>query len=214
MADTTVKVITPAESYALISLDELKAYFAIPPADTTNDAQLQGLIDAYSDVVATMCNRVFAKETVEETWRGDPPPYENYRVFLARWPVRPEDIETVTANGAIIDPASYEVETASGKLSLASWNEPLVVTYTGGYDLPDEAPDALKQALMLLVQAARAQQLRGFTTGVRSISHKDARVMYFDPNAAASKGGGGHSPLSIAGDAVTALLYHYMRLQV
>ena len=211
MADRTIKVLTPADSYALLTLDELKAVFGFPPADTTQDANLQGLIDGYSDVVATMCNRVFAKEEVEETWRGDPPPYENYRVFLARWPVLPEDIQTVSVNGASVDPTNYEIETASGKLTVKfNWAEPLVVTYTGGYDLPEDAPPALKQAMMLLVQAARAQQLRGFVTGVRSISHKDARVMYFDPNT--SKGSG-KGP-SIGTDTINALLSHYMRYEV
>ena len=69
MADTTVKVITPADSYALLTLDELKLAFGIPLTDTTRDAQLQAMIDGYSDVIATLCNRTFAKETVEETWR-------------------------------------------------------------------------------------------------------------------------------------------------
>jgi hypothetical protein len=214
MADRTIKVLTPADSYALLTLDELKAAFAIPVTDTSQDAALQALIDGYSDVVATMCNRVFAKEKVEETWRGDPPPYENYRVFLARWPVDPADIETLMSGDALVDPANYEVETASGKLSLAgAWNEPLVVTYTGGYDLPEETPPALKQAMQLLIQTARAQQLRGFATGVRSISHKDARVMYFDPNATANKAGTAKGP-SIGGDTISALLSSYMRYEV
>ena len=116
MADTTVKVITPADSYALLTLDELKLAFGIPLTDTTRDAQLQAMIDGYSDVIATMCNRTFAKEKVEETWRGDPPPYENYRIFLTHYPVADADIASVTANGAVT--TEYEIENASGKLSL------------------------------------------------------------------------------------------------
>ena len=73
MADVTVKVLEPAESYALLTLDELKVALGIAPADTSQDAQLQLMIDQYSDVIATMCKRVFAKEKVTETWRGDPP---------------------------------------------------------------------------------------------------------------------------------------------
>jgi hypothetical protein len=150
MADITVKVLTPADSYALITLAELKSIFGL--TDTSLDVLLQALIDGYSDVVATMCNRVFAKETVEETWRGDPPPYENYRIFLTHYPVADADITSVMVNGNAVD---FELENSTGKLSLATWAEPLVVTYSGGYDLPDDAPPALKQAMMLLVQAAR-----------------------------------------------------------
>jgi hypothetical protein len=107
MADVTVKVLTPADSTALITLDEMKVAFGIDPADTTHDAQLQMLIDQYSEVVASMCNRVFAKEKVEETWRGDPPPYERTRVFLTHYPVDDADIESVgSTNGTPIDPAN------------------------------------------------------------------------------------------------------------
>src|SRR5580765_122655 len=110
MADVTVKVLTPADSTALITLDELKLAYGIDPADTTHDAQLQMLIDQYSDVIATMCDRTFARETVEETWRGDPPPYENTRVFLTHYPVADGDITSVGgANGTLIDVANYEI---------------------------------------------------------------------------------------------------------
>jgi hypothetical protein len=210
MADITVKVLTPADSYALLTLDELKKAFGI--TDSALDEQLQMLIDGYSDVVATMCNRCFAKEQVEETWRGDPPPYENYRIFLTHYPVADADIESVAVNGSLI--TDYELENASGKLSLGAWADPIIVTYSGGYALPDEAPPALKQAMMLLVQAGRSQIVRGMNmSGIRSISHKESRVMYFDPNASASKGGGG-GPLGVVGETVNALLYHYMRFPV
>ena len=212
MADTTIKVITPATSFALMSLDEVKAAFGIPLTDTSRDAQLQMLIDQYSDMIATACNRTFAKETVEEIWRGDPPPYENYRIFLSHWPVAPDDVESVYApDGTLLDPAGYEIETASGKLTLlGTAAQPIRVTYTGGYILPDETPPALKAALQLLIQSAAAQLSRGLTTGVRSISHKESRVMYFDPNAANKTG---HGPV-IGGTTLEALLSAYMRYQV
>jgi hypothetical protein len=212
MADVTIKVITPADSFALMSLDEVKGAFGIPLTDTTRDAQLQMLIDQYSDLIATMCDRTFAKEKVAETWRGDPPPYENYRIFLSHWPVADGGIETVAGlDGTVIDPANYELEGKSGKLSLYSgFIEPLVVTYTGGYDLPDETPPALKAALQLMIQVAAATLARGLTTGVRSISHKESRVMYFDPNAANKSGKGP----TIGSSTIESLLSAYMRFQV
>jgi len=216
MADITVKVLEEATSYALITLDELKLAIGIDPANTDDDEQLQMWIDHFSDVIATMCNRVFAKEKVEETWRGDPPPYENYRIFLSHYPVADGDIESVSgAGGGVIDPASYEIENRSGKLTLlGGFSEPLVVTYTGGYVLPDDAPDALKQAMALLVQAGRTQMAREVTSGIRSISHRESRVQFFDAMAGASGKGGSSSPLSMVGDTVNALLYHYMRFHV
>ena len=207
MADITVKVLTPAGSYALITLDEMKVAFGIDPADTTHDAQLQMLIDQYSEVVASMCNRVFAKEKVEETWRGDPPPLENYRIFLTHYPVADADIESVgSPSGAPIDSANYELENASGKLTLLSASaDPIVVTYTGGYTLPDGAPQAVKAATQLMVQEARTQILRGFTPGLRMVMHGDTRVMYYDPSTAKISG---------ASNTVQNLLRPYVRIQV
>jgi hypothetical protein len=207
MADVTVKVLTPATSTALITLDELKLAYGIDPADTTHDAQLQMLIDQYSDVVATMCNRTFAKETVEETWRGDPPPYENTRVYLTHYPVADGDVTSVGGSGGtLIDSANYEIENESGKLTLIGTTaDPIIVTYSGGYDLPDAAPPALKAAIQLLVQQARTQLLRGFNPNLRMVQHGDTRVMYYDPSA---------TKMSIGGDAVANLLSAYIRYPV
>ena len=168
----------------------MKVAFGIDPADTTHDAQLQMLIDQYSEVIASMCNRVFAKEKVEETWRGDPPPYENTRVFLTHYPVADADIDSVgSIDGAPFDAASYELENTSGKLTLyGATADPIVVTYTGGYDLPDGAPQAIKAATQLMVQEARTQILRGFTPGLRMVMPGDTRVMYYDPSTAKISG--------------------------
>jgi len=218
MADITIKLLEPADSYALLTLAELKAAYAIPPTDITRDAQLQMLIDQYSDVIATMCNRVFAKEKVQETWRGNTTPLDCARIYLTHYPVAEGDVESVAApDGTLIDPSAYELDNAQGKLLLlGGFAEPVVVTYTGGYDLPEEAPPALKQACQLLVQAGSAMLSYGLMArgNVRSVSHKESRVMYFDPNAAANKASSGKSPLTVAGATVDALLSHYIRFQV
>ena len=62
MADISIKVLQPAESYALLTLEELKVILNLPLTDVSEDPQLQMWIDQYSDVIATMCNRVFAYE--------------------------------------------------------------------------------------------------------------------------------------------------------
>ncbi|MCP3475140.1 hypothetical protein NLM33_32980 [Bradyrhizobium sp. CCGUVB1N3] len=214
MADIIVKVLDPADSYDLASLDEIKTLLGLPAADTSEDELLGMWITYYSDVIATLCNRVFAKEKVIESWRGDTKPFDtdNGRVFLTHYPVVDTDIESITApDGTTID-AGYELENASGKLQFfdATWSEPIRITYTGGYDLPDEAPPALKQALALLVQNARIWQSRALTSGVRSISHRESRVQFFDINQAVAKMGGA-GPLAMANEMVSGLLYKYTR---
>lgn len=214
MADIWVKVITPAESYALLTLDELKIILGLSPTDTSEDDQLGMWIDHYSDVVATMCNRVFAKETVEETWRGDLMPFDCPRLFLTHYPVANDDIEAVESpRGSTIDAAAWEIENRSGKMRIdGAWSEPVTVTYTGGYELPDEAPPALKQATGLLIQAAREQMTKAAVSGIKSITHRESRVQFMDTNVQSSKGGGG--AIGAAAETVNALLYKYMRFYV
>jgi hypothetical protein len=211
MADRTIKVLEPATSFALISLDELKIMLGIATGDTTSDPQLQQMIDGYSAYASNIANRVFAREKVRETWRD----INDRRLFLSHFPAKEEDIESVEApRGALIPGTDYEFEEASGKLSLfGSRAEPIVVTYTGGYNLPDEAPDDLKNIAGLLVRNGRTEAQREATAGIKSISHKDQRVMFFDPNT-----GGGSSTSTSGGTeslrAAHALLYHYSRLEV
>jgi hypothetical protein len=213
MADVWVKVLTPADSYALLTLDELKPMLNIPLSNTSEDAQLQMWIDQYSDVVATMCHRVFAYETVAETWRSESAPFDRALLFLTRYPVADADITAVESpRGNILDPASYEVENTSGKLRIeGAWTEAVTVTYSGGYHLPAEAPAAIKAATGLLVQAARLQARMGSTGGVRSVAHGETRVQYFDPAQIFGVKTGAAAPLQAASDTVDALLYKYMR---
>jgi hypothetical protein len=217
MADISVNVITPADSYDLATLDEVKMMLGLSPTDTSEDELLAMWITQYSDVIATICRRVFAKEKVIETWRGDTKPFDtdNGRVFLTHYPVADADIESITApDGTSID-AGWELENASGKLQFfaTTWGEPIRITYTGGYDLPDDAPPALKQALSLLVGNARVWQSRSLTSGVRSISHRESRVQFFDVNQAVAKMGG-PGPIGMASDMVDSLLSNYMRYYV
>ena len=139
MADIWIKVLVPADSYALLTLEELKVILNLPPTDTSEDVQLNIWIEQYSDVIATMCNRVFGYETVEETWRGDLPPFDAPRLFLTHYPVADADITSVELpRGSVLDPANYELESVSGKLRInGAWAEPVTVTYSGGYHLPD-----------------------------------------------------------------------------
>jgi hypothetical protein len=207
MADIIIKILTPATSFAILTLDEVKTMLGIGASDTTQDVRLQQMIDWYSAYVSQIANRVFAKEKLSETWRD----LQDRRIFTSHWPVKESDIVSVEApRGSLIAGTDYELEEGSGKLSLfGSRTEPLVVTYTGGFNLPDEAPDDLKDATFILVRKAYYEGLRGSTAGIRSISHKDQRVMFFDP---ASQGGSIGSTEAIK--AVHALLYHYARLEV
>lgn len=212
MVDIILKVLTPATTHDLLTLEELKVMLGIADTDTSQDAMLATYITQLSEVIARECNRVFAKEKMRETVRCLQP----NRYFVSHWPLKEEDIESVeTPRGTTFDPDTYEVEEESGKIEFITSGqvEPIVVTYTGGYDLPDEAPAALKSACEILVREMRTWVSRQATSGIRSLTHKDARVMFFDVNAAMAKMGGTTGPFFI-NDGMKALLYHYMRFWV
>ena len=214
--DSIIKILTPATSFDLVSLDEMKVLLNIPDTDTSQDASLQSQITMMSDVIATECNRCFAKEKVQETVRD----LDARRWYLSHWPVKEEDIESVECprNGTPLDAypvtdPGWELEEQSGKLELLSGqSEPIVVIYTGGYVLPDEAPPALKGACNIMVRTLRIWEQRQLTSGIRSLSHKEARVMFFDPNILMKQQGA--SPFSAAQQMIKDLLYHYMRFWV
>ncbi|HVG51165.1 MAG TPA: hypothetical protein VM867_05985 [Xanthobacteraceae bacterium] len=205
MADVTVKILEPAINFDLISLEELKLALGLPvAADPASDPQLEFLIDVNSSVISTLTNRVFAREKVRETWRC----LGTRRVYLTHWPVKEEDIESVTTDG--LDNIDYELEEGSGKLSIFTGRtEPIVVTYTGGFNLPDDAPDALKQAAALMVSTSKGEQAAAALTGVRMIAHKESRVMFHSNTGTSSGGGGGAS--NNTRETVKALLHHYTR---
>ena len=216
MADIWVKVLTPADSYALLTLDELKNILGVPLTSTGEDTQLQMWIDQYSDVIATMCQRVFAYEQVAETWRGDGTAFDSPRLFLTHYPVADADVVSVESpRGNVLDPASYEVESQSGKMRIdGAWTDPVTVTYSGGYQLPDAAPPALKAATALLIQGARLQARMSSAGGVRMVWHGDTRVQYYDPVQMLGAKTGIVAPLQAANDTVNALLSAYMRFHV
>jgi hypothetical protein len=214
MADRVINVLTPATVFDLISLAEMKILIGIPPTDTTQDAVLQEYITQYSDVISTVCNRVFAYEKVSEIWRC-----VNYddlnamkRLFVSHYPIDKTAAITVESpTGSTLDPSTYVVEAKSGKIELLQTSsEPITVTYSGGYVVPTATPPALKQAAALMVREGQALMNRLAVIGIRSISHKDSRVMYFD----ATQQGKGLSVQGIIGGAVNSLLMHYVRLEV
>jgi hypothetical protein len=206
-------VLVPATSISFLTLDEAKLLLGLPAGAATSDEQLQFYIDVASATIARHCNRMFAQETVAESWRD----LGGNRIFLTHYPVKAADIETVTVGDAdtLIDPADWDLEEATGKLSnytTNAWPEPVTITYTGGYLLPDDAPLPLKQATVLLGRDQYWSYRRAALTGVKSIAHKEARVQYMEGPATASMQGGGAGV--VMPPPVSSLLVHYVRFPV
>jgi hypothetical protein len=209
MVDTLLKVITPAASYDLATLEEMKVALGIADTDTSQDATIQANITQYSDIIARELNRTLAFEEMQETVRCLQP----NRYYVSHWPVKEDDIDSIESpRGTVYDPNSYEVEEASGKIEFfAGQDEPIIVSYSGGYVLPDDAPPALSACLEIMIRAARAYARQQAVAGMRSLSHKEARVMFFDPNAALIKTG---SPIATAAQTIEPMLRPFRRFWV
>jgi hypothetical protein len=215
MVDVTIKVIEEATTQDLLTLDEAKLLLGISTSDTSKDELLAMQISIYSATVAEMCNRIFAREKVTETWR------ELYdgRCFLTHYPVKESDIESVISAGNDYVVDGYELEERSGKLSNVvryaaesnAWAQSVIVTYTGGFNLPDEAPLPLKQAVALSIREEMIRTRQAETAGIRQVTHKESRVVFFDPNAVLVKTVGAKSP---GLQAIESLLKQYMRFWV
>lgn len=209
-----VVVVTPATSIDLIELDELKR--ALNITSTLQDQMLAEMITRISAEIAAYCNnRVFGFETVVETFTEMP--VDINRLYLARFPV-PQGATGITSissgGSALTYPNGLLLDSLWGKLTMASgaFTEQTVIEYSGGYNLPDEAPDALKQAAIILMREAYYASLRGDAT-VRMIGHKESRIIYFDPNLLARSMGGAGSGGSPAQRASHDLLTHFTRYE-
>src|SRR3954447_18365409 len=128
MADRIIKVLTPADSFSLVTLDEAKLMLGMSKIDTSKDEQLQLFIDINSATVMRMCNRIFAWEEVREEWREL---NGGHRIFPSHWPIYEGDVESIESRGGTVhDSSAYELEEASGKIEVfgAAFAEPTIVT--------------------------------------------------------------------------------------
>lgn len=205
-------IIEAAKDISLLTNYEARlALNLVSSADETTDDLLEMLIEWSSDEIATTCNRTFAKETLKAVYREINTGAK--RLQLSHYPV--VDIESVDSHGnTLVEDVDYEVDWDAGKLTRlgATWFGPVTVIYTGGYDLPAETPKALRNATLLLSREAYFAAQRGDAT-IRMVSHKDARVMYFDPSlmvralASGGSGKGGSPAIRRIQDLLTAYIH-------
>lgn len=144
-----------------------------------NDAEVASQITACSRIIADLCGRVFALQTVTETfrigWR------EHCTALpLARFPVV-GTVSLAANDSPLIADTDYDVDTEGGiiwHIHHGHFHGKVVATYTGGYDLPDDAPAGLARACLEFVKAQR--YLAGRDPGVRAVMAGENRVDYFD----------------------------------
>jgi hypothetical protein len=190
----------------LISLADLKLALGI--TDNSEDATLQAQITFQSQIIADYCDRRFGMAQALETFTFDPGETFAMRqaLVLSLYPVTV--ISEVSTAGATA--ADYHFDPASGRLWLPNnqynyssqtawywpyevWPNTVAVTYSGGYDLPEQAPARLQRAVIEAVNAGRTSGTRD--PSIREVQHGDTRISYVSPSFA--QGASGHLTASV-----------------
>ena len=196
----------------LIALDDLK--FALGIEGTGEDAQLQAMITMHSRLIAEYCDRRFGMAEARETFTFDPRETLPARqaLVLSLYPVS-EVFEVSTAGATAGD---YEFDSRSGRLWLTnywdywpsrdwSWLGQIMVVYSGGFDLPEQAPARLQKAVIESVREGRTSGARD--PSIREVQHGDTRISYFTSSTSSASEGFLSAP-------VIDLIRPYRRLHV
>jgi hypothetical protein len=205
----TIEIIEEAKDISLLTLYEARLGLNLLGANEQLDDLIEMLIEWTSDEIAGNCLRTLAFQKVKETIRDIQNSHK--RLFVSQYPI--DEITSITVNGSTLSESDYEVDFDSGmitRLGGGFWVEPVVLVYSGGYDLPKEAPPSLKKAAILIAREAYFASVRG-DASVKLIGHKESRISYFDPNAAKSSGTGGGTTASRA---VSDLLAGFARTYI
>lgn len=207
------KVLDPPESIDLTTLEDMRVFLNMRPGIVgATDEQVNLVITQTSAALAKAVNRVFGFQKVQETFFEIEGIKRLY--FSKSWPVKLEDVESLTLNGVDILPNidfSWVLEEATGTLYMPGglWTGTVDCVYSGGYKLPAEAPpDLAKAASAVMTESYYTLQRGMLATGVRMLSHKGARVQFQQPTTQQTGGVGGGTP---AWNAAMSTLDHYFR---
>jgi len=185
---TATAVTAPASTYDLTVLATVRGELGL--TDRAEDENLARWIKQASGVIAKYCNRVFAQETLSDTFRLKWRECEETLV-LSRFPV--SSIVSILENYATLDPTSdYELSPLSGAITRLHCDRPwhwyygkVTVTYVAGYASVNDLPFEIQRAAVLLVKSYREMVDREAflrsedVPGVRSVSYQDV-PMGFD----------------------------------
>ena len=180
-----IRVITPASNRALTTLEAAKLEMNI--IGTAEDALLSRLIERASAIAASWCNRVFARETVEETFDLSRP---SDALHLSRWPVITPEVATM----GCVEVEEWEAGAEDGICQRLVNDKPvpwpatrIVVRYTAGYVLPGETDDLTPAGYYRLPADVEAGCLalvrrlyhgRDRDPGIRSVNYGSDSVTY------------------------------------
>ncbi len=196
--------------YDLTTVDAVNAALGLD-SNTADDAVTAAQITSASRIIADLCDRVFALIELEESFRvhwGEPV----HALYLRQYPV--QEVTSITQDGSEADTTLYEIDDEAGLLWMkcGRWcGGEIIANYSGGYDLPTEAPPLLAQACLELVAAQRMfASTSAADPNVREVQHGDSRVVY---QTSAFGGSGVGSSSSVPAN-VSGMIDKYIRRTV
>ena len=209
-----IQIITPATNRMLTTLDAVYAR-GVVDEDTADDNAVEAMIRSASAAVERYCGRVFARETVKETFRV----CSAQVLQLSRLPVT--SVTSVTMAGDTIDSDDYEFDSETGAIYKlygdypAVWAGKIEITYVGGYILPTDINDSaatlpadVEEAVISMVGSVYASQSTATTGAVRAEEVDGlGRIEYATSTAS-------QSAMSFLVGDVQETLRHYRILQV
>ena len=184
----------------LISLADLKLALGI--TDATEDAALQAMLTFQSRIIADYCHRRFGRAEAMETFTLDRAEtmLPRMALTLSLYPV----VEILAVSNAGATAANFDP--VSGRVWLNGWwSGSVAITYSGGYDLPEEAPARLQKAVIEAVREGRTSGTRD--PSIREVQHRDTRISYFTSQTSSASPGYLSAP-------VIDLIAPYRRLAV
>jgi hypothetical protein len=185
------RVITPAQSMALISLDQAKDALGIASSDTSQNGILGRQIAQVSAAINTLCDRIFVRQGYRDQFRyvnnwlqfGEPLQTRQYPIALDQ-----DGLPVVIVNegGVILDVSEWEVFTEAGSLyrldgmgAISMWTgQTIFVDYDGGYDV---IPDDIQAAAVEWLAASWVS--RGRDPTVRSETIPDVITQTYQSSA-------------------------------
>ena len=137
-ADVITSIVTPAASYNLVTLAQVKLELGIPSNDTTDDQYLNQKITSISALVSKYCNRPFVTETYQDIYLPDRgiEPFHSIGRFrplqLTNWPV-----QSISSIVVAPGPTSASNETLTEGVDFVLNNRPgQVIRYSETTGLP------------------------------------------------------------------------------
>lgn len=135
-------VITPALSFALVTVEMAKDYLGISASDTSQDGKIGQQIAQVSSSINTYCDRIFVQQTYRDQFRS-PDAWLNYGSPLIVGQ-RPIVVSSVTIDG--VANSLWEIDALRGRLyaldsggGFSSWAGMVtIVDYQGGYQVIPE----------------------------------------------------------------------------